>query len=81
MDAQALTAFFKWCSIINIAVFMLSVIMILAASDLIYMAHGKMFHMPREAYDVVLYSFLGLYKICILIFNIVPYVALRIIAK
>jgi hypothetical protein len=40
-----------------------------------------MFHLSREAFDVVLYAFLGLYKITILIFNLVPYVALRIIAR
>jgi hypothetical protein len=37
--------------------------------------------MPREVFDVVLYSFLGLYKIVILVFNFVPYVALRIVEK
>ncbi len=81
MDTQRLTAFFKWCSIINIAVFALSVIVIVAASDFIYLVHGQLFHMPREAFDVALYSFLGLYKISILVFNLVPYVALRIIAR
>ena len=81
MDFQKLTAFFKWCTIINIAVFALSTIMILAAPDFIYGAHGQLFHMPREAFDVVLYSFLGLYKIFILAFNLVPYVALRIVGS
>ncbi len=81
MDVQTLTAFFKWCTIINIALFILSAIMILAAPDFIYSVHGKLFHIPREGFDVVLYSFLGLYKIVILVFNLVPYVALRIIEK
>lgn len=81
MDIQKLTAFFKWCTIINVALFFLSAIMIFAASDFIYSAHGQMFHMPREAFDVTLYAFLGLYKIVILVFNLVPYVALRIVGN
>ena len=53
--------------------------MSVAAPDFIYNAHGQLFHLPREAFDVVLYAFLGLYKIFILVFNLVPYVALRIV--
>jgi hypothetical protein len=81
MDIRTLTEFFKWCTIINVAIFIFSAIMIVAVSDFIYRAHGQLFHMPREAFDVVIYSFLGLYKIVILVFNLVPYVALRIVAK
>jgi len=81
MDIQSFTAFFKWCTIINIGLFVLSVIMIMAASDFIYAAHGQMFHLSREAFDVAMYGFLGVYKIVILVFNLVPYIALRIIAR
>ena len=81
MDIRTLTEFFKWCSIINIALFILSAIMIIAAADFVYGMHGQLFHLPRETFDVALYAFLGLYKIVILVFNLVPYVALRIIGK
>ena len=79
MDIQKLTAFFKWCSIINIGLFFLSMLMVLAASDFIYSMHGQLFNMPRDAFDVVIYELFGVYKILILIFNLVPYIALRII--
>ncbi len=81
MDIRTLKEFFKWCTIINVALLILSAIMIIAAPDFIYSAHGQLFLMPREVFDVVLYAFLGLYKIVILVFNLVPYVALRIIEK
>ncbi|MBC8241842.1 MAG: hypothetical protein H8E30_15405 [Alphaproteobacteria bacterium] len=81
MDIQTLTAFFKWCSVINIALFALSAITIVAASDFVYGVHGQMFHMQREAFDLVIYALLGVYKIVILVFNLVPYVALRIIGS
>ena len=79
MDIQSLRTFFKWCSIINIMLFVISAIMIIAASDFVYSWHGQMFHMPRETFDVAIYWFLGLYKIVILVFNLVPYLALVII--
>jgi len=81
MDIRTIKEFFKWCTIINVALLGFSAIMIIAAPEFIYGAHGQLFHMPREAFDVVLYSFLGLYKIVILVFNLVPYVALRIVEK
>ena len=81
MNIQTLTAFFKWCTIINVALFAFSAIMSIAASDLIFSAHGPLFNLPREIFDIVLYSFLGLYKVLILVFNIVPWVALVIINK
>ncbi len=79
MDIQSLTAFFKWCSIINIAVLALAILFFIAAPDFVNGILGYMFHLPRETLDVVHYAFLGLYKVVILVFNLVPYVALRII--
>jgi|TARA_B100000315_G_C14417419_1_gene513887 hypothetical protein len=81
MNIHSLTAFFKWCSIINIALFVLSAILVIGASDFVYSTQGQMFHLPREAFDVAIYALLGLYKIVILVFNLVPYVALRIIGS
>lgn len=79
MDIPSLRAFFKWCSIVNIGLFAVSALMIWLASDLIYAIHGQMYGLSRESLDVVFFAFLGLYKIFILVFNLVPYVALRII--
>lgn len=81
MNAQALKTFFMWCTIINVALFAVSAVMIMAVPDFIYGIHGEWFHLPREAFNVILYAFLGLYKILILIFNVVPYVALVIIGR
>ena len=81
MDIQTLTAFFKWCTIINGALLIFSVIMFIAIPDLIYAIHGWLFPLPREAFDVLIYGFLGLFKIVFLVFNAVPYVALLIVAR
>ena len=79
MDIRALKAFFGCCTVINGGLLILSTIVFIAAPDFIYNAHAQLFHLPREAFDAVIYGFLGLYKIVILVFNLVPYVALRIV--
>lgn len=35
--------------------------------------------MPRETFNAIIYAFIGLVKVVILVFNLVPYVALLII--
>ncbi|MCZ6445193.1 MAG: hypothetical protein O7F17_00165 [Planctomycetota bacterium] len=44
-----------------------------------YRTQSKWFPIPRETFNVVIYSFLGLFKIVFLVFNVVPYVALLIV--
>ena len=79
MDIQTLTSFFMWCTIINAALFTLWAVMWLMLPDLVYRTQIKWFPIPRETFNVVFYSFLGLFKIFFLIFNVVPYVSLLII--
>jgi Family of unknown function (DUF6868) len=79
MTIQALTAFFMWCTIINASLLILSAIMIIPSQDLVYRMHSKWFSISRETFNVAIYSCLGLFKIAILVFNAVPWIALLII--
>jgi len=40
---------------------------------------SRWFPIPREAYDVTIYAFLGGFKIVVIVFDVVSYVALSII--
>jgi len=79
MDIQTLTRFFMWCTIINGALLIFSVMISIAIPDLVYRMQSKFFTISRETFNVVFYSFLGLFKIVFLVFNVVPYAALLII--
>jgi len=79
MELQTLTAFFMWCTIINGGIFILWMAFCVFAPDLVYRTQSKWFPIPRETFNVVIYSFLGLFKIVFLVFNVVPYVALLIV--
>lgn len=79
MDIQTMTAFFMWCTIINGGIFILWTVFSIFAPDVVYRMQSKLFPIPRETYNVVIYSFLGLFKIVFLVFNVVPYVALLIV--
>ena len=79
MDAQTLTTFFMWCTIINGGLLILWTVFCGFAPNLVYRTQSKWFPLPRETFNVVIYSFLGLFKILFLVFNLVPYVALLIV--
>jgi len=79
MDIQILTRFFMWCTILNFGLLMLIFILCMLASDLIYKTHGKWFSISRETFNVVFYSSIGIYKIFLLFFNVVPWVVLAIL--
>jgi len=79
MDTQTLTSFFMWCTIINGGLLIFWSTVFMAAPDVVYRTQRKWFPIPRETFDVVMYAFLGMFKIVFLVFNVVPYVALLIV--
>ncbi len=79
MDIQTLTRFFMWCTIINGGIFFLWTVFSMFAPNFIYRTQSKWLPIPRETFNVVIFSFLGLVKVVFFFFNVVPYVALLII--
>ena len=79
MTIQMLTNFFMWCTILNMGLLLLSFLILAFAGDFVYKMHSRWFPMPRETFNVVLYSFIGIYKIMVFVFNIIPWIALMIV--
>lgn len=79
MTISQLQNFFMWCSIINVAMLLISFLMMLCASDGIYKIHSKWFKISKEQFHAIWYQFLAFYKIGTILFCIVPYVALLIV--
>ena len=79
MDIQTLTAFFMWCTIINAGILVLWSVFFVFAPDFVYRIQSKWFPIPRETFNVAIYSFLGLFKVVFIVFNLAPYVALLIV--
>jgi hypothetical protein len=80
MDIPTLTRFFMWCTIINGLLLCAAAIILMAAGDWVYRTHSKWYPMSRAAFNVAIYSFVGGYKILFITLNLVPFLALKIIA-
>jgi hypothetical protein len=79
MDVTIVRAFFLWCTIINGALLIFSSLLCAFAGDWVYRVHSRWFTLSRESFNTVIYSFIGLYKIFFIVFNLVPYLALVIV--
>ncbi len=79
MDIQMLTRFFMWCTILNVGILTLTSVVCIFFADFSYRMNNRFFSISREAFNVALVSFIGLFKIFVIVFNIVPYIALLII--
>jgi hypothetical protein len=65
--------------IINFGMLLFSSLMLMCVGGLVYRIHSKLFGITRDAFNVVIYCFIGIYKLLWIIFNVVPYIALLII--
>jgi hypothetical protein len=79
MDIATVRAFFMWCTIVNGGLLILLFLICSFAGDWMYRMHGRWYPIPRDIFNVVVYSLMGLFKIFIFMFNLVPYIALVIL--
>ena len=70
-----------WCAVINYGVRIMWFLFFLLVHEWMYSFHGRWFHLSVEQFDALHYAGMALYKIGILLFNLVPYIALRIVGR
>ena len=68
-----------WCTALNIGVLVLSSLILVFAGSPIRQFHSKMFGLSESDLSRAYFQYLARYKTAILIFNLAPYLALRIV--
>ena len=79
MDKPQLIALFQWMTLINIGVLLFSAVLLIALRRVVGQTHARLFGIKPEQAAFAAYMWLGAYKILIIVFCVVPYVALRLI--
>lgn len=74
-----ITSFFGWCSVIGIMLLTFSSIMVISLRHKTAQIHGKMFHLEEDQLSKLYFQYLAQFKIALIILNIIPYFALKII--
>ena len=76
MIALAAT-FFGWATLINMALLLIAVLAIIFLRCPIAKIHNRLFGMSESELSSLYFQYLANYKLLVIIFNFVPYLALK----
>lgn len=73
--------FLLWSTIVNYLVLLLWFGVFVLARGWMYRLHSRWFRLSEERFDTIHYAGMAAYKIGILLFNLVPFLALVILGR
>jgi hypothetical protein len=79
MTSEVIRSFLFWCTVINYGVLLIWFLAFAFAHDWMQRLHGRWFHLSRDQFDALHYAGMSIFKIGIMLFNLVPWVALCIL--
>lgn len=80
MTIPELTELFGWMSVINVAILLFSTISLILTRRLILRLHSRLFGVREEGLAQMYVQYLANFKLAVIVLNIVPYIALKLIA-
>ena len=79
MTLEIIRSVFAWCTVMNLVLLLFWFAYFRMAHDWLYRIHGKWFDIPADKFDVIHYGAMAGFKLGIILFNLVPYLALHIV--
>ncbi len=79
MSVAELTAVIGWCAVINYGLLLFSSLFLIVARDWTMSLHTMLMGVDREQLPRLYFDYLGHFKLLIIVFNIVPWIALKIV--
>jgi hypothetical protein len=80
MTIEVLTELLGWAVVINIVILLLSTLGVIAMRGAITRIHSKLFGLDEKDLGRAYFQYLAQYKIAIIVLNIAPYIALKVMA-
>jgi hypothetical protein len=77
MSIETVRYFLLWCAVINYGILLLWFLVFTFAHDWVSRVHG--FRLSGEQFNAINYACIILFKIAIILFNLVPCIALYIV--
>jgi hypothetical protein len=79
MTLEIARSFFLWCSIINYVLLLIWALPVMYWRDGVYRLWGRWFRLSLEQFDMINIAGITLYKMGVILFNVVPCIALYIV--
>ena len=80
ISLETLREFLGWCTVINFVMLLIASIAVGPMRGMIVGIHGKMFGLAEADLHRAYFEYVANYKILVVVFNLVPYVALVLMA-
>ena len=77
MNLDQFTEFMAWATAINLGLFIITAVSVMAIGGPISKIHGRLFGLDPDGIRSTYYDYIAIYKIVVLVFFVVPYLALR----
>ena len=78
MDLEFWEQFFCWASLINVGVLCVWFMILMFTGDQVYRFHQIFFSISRKSFQTIQYALMGAFKLIIMVFNVVPWVVLKL---
>lgn len=78
MNIEIITEFFGWCLVINTGLLVFTTVFLLIGQNWAAKIHSKMFNLKVEDLKRSYFNYVALYKLLLIVLNLVPYVALKL---
>jgi hypothetical protein len=79
MSIEVTRTFLLWCTAINYGILLLWFLVFVFAHDWILRIHGRWFRLSTDQFDTLHYAGMTVFKVGIILFNLVPVLVLYII--
>ena len=79
MNINEVMAFLGWCTTINIGLLVYGLVMLKLFPNLTYRVQRAFVDISQEDFELVMYKSLAYFKLTIIVFNVTPYLVLRIL--
>jgi hypothetical protein len=80
MSVETVQCALLWSTVINYAIVIVWAVVYRVARPWVHRLWAKWLPLTAEQFDIGTFCLIGLYKLGILMFNLVPYIALRLAA-
>ena len=80
MTVEVIRDALLWCFIINMGLLLWWFAFLTFAHDWVYRVHSRWYKLSEERFDAIHYTGILLFKVGVFAFNLVPYLALLIVA-
>lgn len=80
MDTSTIKEALLWSAIINYGVLLWWFLIFAFARNWLHRFHGRWFQMSADQFSAIHYAGMAMYKVGILLLNLVPYLALLVVA-